>query len=241
MELDYAIRYRQLYQQHWWWRSRESVILKCLREYAGRRTDLNILDIGCGDGLFFDELSKFGAVRGVEIDERIVDPNGPHYDKILVGPFDDSYAVDEPLSVILMLDVLEHLPNPEECLRHAMSLLSNDGIAIITVPAFNSLWTRHDDINQHYTRYKKSSFAQVAADAQMRIDRWEYFYHWVVAAKLAVRLKERLMPGEPQPASLPPAPVNAALRTLCKLERRLVGWMKLPMGTSLLVVGGKAQ
>lgn len=239
MEKEYALKYRQLYQHHWWWRTRESIIWNCIRQYAGNRTDLQILDVGCGDGLFFDALGEFGQVRGVEIDDRIVDPRGPHFERIFVGPFDSSYRVEQPLSVVLMLDVLEHLPNPEECLAHAIRLLADDGIVIITVPAFLWLWTRHDDINMHCTRYQKRSFAPLAAAAGMRLDRWEYFFHWLVAAKLAVRLKERLIPGDPKPAALPPAPLNQLLKTVCDVERALCGWMKLPLGTSLLAVGGR--
>ena len=237
MEKEYALRYRRLFQQHWWWRSREKVILKCIQQYAGERRDLQILDIGCGDGLFFDALSEFGDVRGVEIDDRIVDPEGPHYDLIHVGAFDQSYQTNAPLSIVLMLDVLEHLQHPEECLSHALNLLADDGIAIVTVPAFNWLWTQHDEINQHYIRYNKRSFADLANESRMHIDRCEYFYQWMVPAKIAVRMKERMFPSEPRPADLPPAAINCCLQLLCQCERQLVGWMKLPFGTSLLAIG----
>lgn len=239
MQSDYASRYRELYEQHWWWRSRESVILPLIDRYAAGRNDLRILDIGCGDGLFFDALSHYGDVWGVEVDSSIVSEDGPHGDRIHVGPFDDSYDVEAPLSVVLMLDVLEHLDEPEACLRHALKLLDDDGIAIITVPAFNSLWTRHDDINHHRIRYTKQSFRGVADAAGMKIDHWQYFFHWVVAAKLLVRLKERLIPGEPEPAALPPAPINQALRGLSRFEQIATSWMRLPFGSSLLIVGGK--
>ena len=240
MQSDYASRYRQLYEQHWWWRSRESVILPLIDRFAAGRTDLRVLDIGCGDGLFFDALSRYGQVWGVEVDASIVSAEGPHRDRIHVGPFNQSYGVDQPLSVVLMLDVLEHLDDPESCLGHALELLDPGGLAIITVPAFNGLWTRHDDINHHRTRYTKRTFQTVAEKAGMRIDRWEYFFHWVAAAKLLVRLKERLIPGEPKPAALPPAPINGLLRAISNFERVTTGWMRIPCGSSLLIVGGKS-
>ncbi|MEL6106661.1 MAG: class I SAM-dependent methyltransferase [Planctomycetota bacterium] len=239
MQSDYASRYRQLYEQHWWWRSRESVILPLVDQFAAGRTDLRMLDIGCGDGLFFDRLSQYGKTWGVEVDESIVSEDGPHRDRIQVGPFDESYQVDDPLSLVLMLDVLEHLDEPEACLRHALSLLGRDGLAIITVPAFNTLWTRHDDINHHRTRYTKRTFRSVAEAAGMHIDRCEYFFHWVVFAKLLVRLKETLIQGEPKPAELPSPPVNQLLRTLSKAERAATRWLHLPFGSSLLVIGRK--
>lgn len=215
------------------------MILPLVDQYAAGRNDLRMLDIGCGDGLFFDALSKYGQVWGVEVDASIVSEEGPHRDRIHIGPFDDSYQVAKPLSIVLMLDVLEHLDEPEACLRHALSLLEHDGIAIITVPAFQALWTRHDDINHHRIRYTRRTFGSVAETAGMRVDRSQYFFHWVAAAKLVVRLKERLIPGEPVPAALPAAPINRVLRALSDLERKTMSWLKLPFGSSLLVVGGK--
>ena len=65
MNLEYAQQYRTLYTQHWWWRAREHYILNMLR-----RLDLpqfaSILDIGCGDALFFDILQHFGTPYGIE-------------------------------------------------------------------------------------------------------------------------------------------------------------------------------
>ncbi|KAA5543631.1 class I SAM-dependent methyltransferase [Roseiconus nitratireducens] len=239
MQSDYALQYRRLYNQHWWWRSRESVILSILDRYAAGRTDLRILDVGCGDGLFFDALLRFGDVQGVEKDPTIVDPIGPHRSRIHVGPFEASFRPQQPFSAVLMLDVLEHLDDPWTALRHALTLLRDDGLMVITVPAFNELWTQHDDINHHRIRYTKRSFGKLAEECSLRVDRCEYFFHWVAAAKLGVRLKEKIRPTDPRPAEVPPAAVNQLLRWGSEIERRLFGWMKLPFGSSLLVVGGK--
>ena len=52
MDQAYAIEYRNLYQRHWWWRSREVEILRQLDGILGRQGNKAILDVGCGDGLF---------------------------------------------------------------------------------------------------------------------------------------------------------------------------------------------
>jgi hypothetical protein len=102
-----------------------------------------------------------------------------------------------------------------------------------------SLWTQHDDLNHHYTRYTKRSFGALAAAAGMRIDEARYFFHWTVFGKLATRLVEAIKRGAPVPAAVPPAPLNRVLYSLSRLEARLVGGLPVPFGTSLLVVGGK--
>jgi 2-polyprenyl-3-methyl-5-hydroxy-6-metoxy-1,4-benzoquinol methylase len=244
MDSDYGARYRELFQRHWWWRARERVILDALRARQPAAGWRSVLDVGCGDGLFFDELAKLpGApfVEGVEPGADLVSSGGPHRARIHVAPFDASFDVGRRYSLIVMLDVLEHLPDPAASLRHALSLLEPDGVFLATVPAFNALWTRHDDLNHHYLRYDKRSFARLAAEAALRIDESRYFFHWTAAAKLVTRIKEALIPGEPTSPGVPPAPVNRGLYALSRLEEWIVGALPMPFGSSLLVVGGASN
>jgi 2-polyprenyl-3-methyl-5-hydroxy-6-metoxy-1,4-benzoquinol methylase len=240
MDSDYGARYRELFQRHWWWRAREQVILDALRAHqpvTGWRT---VLDVGCGDGLFFDELAKLPGVQlveGVEPAAALVSPSGPHRAHIHVVPFDASVDLGRRYSLIVMLDVLEHLPDPTESLRHALSLLEPGGVFLATVPAFKALWTRHDDLNHHFTRYDKASFGMLAANAGLEVVQSRYFFHWTALAKIATRIKEALIPGEPTAPSVPPTPVNRALYALSRLEERLLGALPIPFGSSLLVVG----
>jgi SAM-dependent methyltransferase len=239
---EYGRRYRDLYERHWWWRAREGVILEALRRHPppGGWGSGNVLDIGCGDGLFFDRLAEFGAsVHGVEPAAALVSDDPSRRDRIFIGPFDTRYQPGRTFRLIVMLDVLEHLDDPVGALAHALSLLDADGVFLATVPAFRSIWTTHDDINEHRTRYTKSTMRALAAAAGLRIDRLEYFFHWTYPVKLAQRVVEAVTHPAPAPASLPASPINAALYTLSTCERALVGSLGLPFGSSLLVVGGR--
>jgi 2-polyprenyl-3-methyl-5-hydroxy-6-metoxy-1,4-benzoquinol methylase len=244
MDIDYGARYRELFQRHWWWRARERVILDALHAHQPAGGWRNVLDVGCGDGLFFDELAKLPGVRfveGVETSAELVSPDGPHRARIHVTPFDATFDTGRRYSLILMLDVLEHLPDPVSALRHALSLLEPDGVFLATVPAFNALWTRHDDLNHHYTRYDTQSFRRLASEAGLRVDEARYFFHWTALGKIATRIKEALIPGDPRAPAVPPGPLNRALYTVSRLEARLLGALPIPFGSSLLVVGSRVD
>jgi SAM-dependent methyltransferase len=244
VDSDYGARYRELFQRHWWWRARERVILDALRAHQPAAGWRAVLDVGCGDGLFFDELAKLPGVtlvEGVEPAADLVTADGPHRASIHVAPFDATFDVGRRYSLIVMLDVLEHLPDPTASLRHAMSLLEPDGVFLATVPAFMALWTRHDDLNHHYTRYDETSFRRLAAAGGLRVDESRYFFHWTALAKIATRLKEALIPGAPASPEVPPAPINRTLYALSRMEERLLGSASLPFGSSLLVVGGRGD
>ena len=240
MDSQYGAQYRELYERHWWWRARESVVLDALQRHKSPGGWRTVLDVGCGDGLFFDALGRLEGVElveGVEPARAVVSPNGRHAHRIHVVPFDARFDVGRRYSLILMLDVLEHLADPVAALHHALSLLESDGLFVATVPAFRALWTRHDDLNHHQTRYDKQSMRDVADRAGLRIDEARYFFHWTALAKLATRLIESVVPGEPSSPRVPPAPINAALYAISRLEHRVTAALPLPFGSSLLVVG----
>jgi len=240
MDVDYGQAYRELYRRHWWWRSREELIVGTLRARLGGRGRAPgaILDVGCGDGLFFDRLAEFGEAEGVEPAADLVSPDGPHRARITVAPFDERFRPGKRYALILMLDVLEHMPEPARALRHALTLLEPGGTFLATVPAFNALWTTHDDINHHYTRYTRRSFRALAREGGLRVDLERYFFHWTVPAKLAARAAEAVLRPEPTPPRVPPRWVNEPLYALSRLEARVLGPLRLPFGSSLMVVGG---
>jgi trans-aconitate methyltransferase len=68
MDREYALGYKSLYQNHFWWRARETFIIEILKNIVPAEGFGNILDIGCGEGLSFGFLSRFGKPEGIESD-----------------------------------------------------------------------------------------------------------------------------------------------------------------------------
>jgi len=235
---DYGAAYRELYKHHWWWRARERIILELLRTRQPVNGWDRILDVGCGDGLFFDELLHFGELEGVEATASLVSENGPHRSRIHIGSFDRSLGLAPGFSLVLMLDVLEHLTDPRSALHYARELLVPGGILLVTVPAFNLLWTNHDVINQHYTRYSRKSF-RILAGLDMCIEVERYFFHWLFPVKIATRIVEGVLRHRPAPAKIPAAWINHLLYQFCRLEEETWGRLSLPFGSSLMVILSK--
>lgn len=239
MDPKYGERYRDLYREHWWWCARTKLIVDALCRLQPRQGWSNILDIGCGDGLFFDRLAEFGEVEGVEPFAELVSADNPHRSRIYICPFDDNFRPGKQYSLILMLDVLEHLENPAAALRHVLDLLSPGGTFIATVPAFMCLWTNHDVLNHHFIRYTKATFRGVAQQASLQIREQRYLYHWMFPAKLSVRFLERMLHSDPVPAKVPSNWLNTTLYWLSRVEQRTISHLPVPFGSSLMVVGGK--
>ena len=237
MDPEFSRRYRELYEKHWWFRAREELILKFLRRKQPPEGWGTILDVGCGDGLFFRKLSQFGEVEGIELAADVISSDNPFRERIHIGPFDRTFQPGKKYSLILMLDVLEHLPEPVEALRNAVSLLKPNGALLVTVPAFQALWTSHDELNYHFTRYSKTSFNKVALKAGLRTMESRYLFYWLFLVKLAVRGKESLFGSTPTIPGIPSSGLNRVLLWFSRMEEELLGQLPIPLGSSLLVFG----
>jgi len=214
---------------------RERWVLQVLRQNCPANGWGSILDVGCGDGLLFDRLMEFGDVEGIEASREIVDPANPQFQKIHIGPFDDSFRPGKQYSLILLLDVLEHIPDPGAALRRCESLLQPGGSLVITVPAFNVVWTNHDVLNHHMTRYRRATLLPLLQKAGFKIEDSAYWFQWTFPVKLAQRFTEKLFRLRPASPKTPLLAINRALRSLCSLEHAMLGPLQLPFGTTLFV------
>jgi 2-polyprenyl-3-methyl-5-hydroxy-6-metoxy-1,4-benzoquinol methylase len=237
MEAEYAERYAELNRRHWWWRAREGYLLRLLTALRPPDGKARILDVGCGDGQLLDRLLPWGTAEGLESDRTTL-THASARRKIHVGPFDETFGTVGSFDFVLFLDVLEHLPEPVTALRRARALLAPGGKVVLSVPAFPSLWTSHDDMNHHHLRLTKRSLRAWADAAGLEVASARYLFWTVALGKvLQVQLERFRTPATTVPA-IPPAPVNALAHLIAHLDLRVAGLVPMPFGSSLVAVLG---
>jgi len=236
MDAQYVGAYRALYERHWWWRSREVLLTRELERIAAGRPVGRILDVGCGDGLFFPVLHRFGDPFGVEPALDALSPDGPWRARIHAGPLDDAFQPDAPFDLVLALDVIEHLDDPDAFLRQVRRVAAPGAWFVVTVPAFRALWTAHDDLNAHITRFTRAELGALLSAHGFEVRHARYFFVLLAAVKLAVRGVERILGARPRTPQVPAAPINAALRLVCAAEQAVLGRHALWFGSSLLMI-----
>ena len=236
MEGTYAAAYADLYRRHWWWRVREKILLRKVKQVLTGRPSARILDVGCGAGLFFDMLEPLGHIEGIESDDVAVEQSGRWRDRIHVGEI-ATFKSDEGYDLILMLDVLEHVEHPAVVLRQAIEWLKPHGAMLITVPAFDWLWTAHDDLNHHVKRYSAAELRGLVRGAGLHVEETRYLFQSLVVPKMFVRVKEALTMCSASVPRVPHRVLNTTLRTWFQLESAVAGW--LPFGSSILLIAKK--
>jgi 2-polyprenyl-3-methyl-5-hydroxy-6-metoxy-1,4-benzoquinol methylase len=233
----YGEQYRTLYEKHWWWRAREAVVLRELDRIRPTDGWHRALDVGCGDGLLLDALEGYArSVEGVEPDSGLVSEARAH--RIHIRPFDSTFQPGHPYDLMVFLDVLEHIDDAESAVAHAATLLDDGGSVLVTVPAFMHLWTTHDDLNRHVTRYTRRRLVDLLSTS-FTVEHVRYFFRWVHPAKVVQKALEAVRHPEPTTPGVPPAPINRAFFGLSRLEEALLRRIPIPLGSSLLAVARK--
>ena len=159
--------------------------------FLGSRPVEEVLDVGAGSGVFTRHLIDFGlARRGVCVD--------PGYEVERVEIHDGCeiafvHGVDEvPQNLILMMDVLEHVDDDIGLIRKYTDRMPINGRLLITVPAFQYLWSGHDVFLEHRRRYTLSSLEKVVQKAGLRVLKGRYFFGSLFPVVAAIRLWDRL-------------------------------------------------
>jgi SAM-dependent methyltransferase len=236
MDADYASGYAELYRSHWWWRAREALVTQKIAQLVPAEGWRRALDIGCGDGLFLPQLSRFAeTVEGLEVEGRLVSEDAARRYSIHIGALDERFAPAAPYEFISMLDVLEHIAQPLPALRRCREIMAPQGILVLTVPAFRALWTSHDELNRHYARYTRRELIRLVNEAGFDAIESRYFFHWLVLPKWVVRQAERVLGPHVHHPGIPPHFVNRVLHAFSRIERRIfkpLGWMP---GTSIFL------
>ena len=97
------------------------------------KNNFTLLDIGCGSGCMGEKARSLNwqKLDAIEIDESARDKAAKIYDNVFASILD---VKDDTYDCILLLDILEHLTNPEELLKVVTKKLTKNGILLISVP-----------------------------------------------------------------------------------------------------------
>jgi SAM-dependent methyltransferase len=225
---------------HWWYRGRRRVI-RAVLDHLPLPAGARILDAGCGSGRMLDELADYGRVSGIDVSEMAAEAaRARGHGDVRVGPLEALPWEDDSFDLVTAFDVIEHTPDDRATLRELRRVTRPGGSALITVPAYQRLFSGHDVVNHHYRRYERPSLLAAARETGWEAGRTSYFNSVLLPPAAAVRLVQRRSRDQPKASSdlaLTPPRLNAVLELPMRAE---AAWLRrgrrLPAGLSLLAV-----
>jgi SAM-dependent methyltransferase len=233
--------------RHFWFRGLRRFVRPLLADAVAGRERPRVLDAGCGTGCNLRMLPELARGYGFDLN-RV----GLRYAReagharvarasVVAIPFPDA-----TFDLVTSFDVLYALTTDEA--RRAMSemarVLKPGGTLVVNVAALEILRGGHSVLAEELRRYDRPMMEDAVAQAGLRLARLTYTNASLFPAILAARLLQRAA-GMNTPEdtgheiSVPPAPVNAVLDAVLRLEAMLLRVIDLPFGSSLLCAAKK--
>jgi SAM-dependent methyltransferase len=241
MDRDYELQTHQAEDRHWWYRGRRTV-LDGVIDGLGLPPRPRILDAGCGSGRNMVDLARYGTVTGVELSDTSVElARARGCGEVVAGSVLEMPFADDSFELAASLDVIEHLEDDLAALSELRRTVAPGGALLITVPAYQWLWSGHDEINHHHRRYTRRSLQRVGEQAGWQQVRTTYFNSVLLPVAIALRVLDRVNRAKTTESSLdlwvPPEPLNWLLERPLAAEAALISrGGRIPAGLSLLAV-----
>lgn len=230
-----------------WFRHRNEVISDVLKVQVPEH--LPFFEVGSGSGVVVDHIRKttnrpVASVEPIPAGAVAVARRG-----VPVSFCGDLESLDLPnqcLPALGAFDVIEHLADPRSFLAECRRVLRSDGRLILTVPAYPGLWSEFDVWNGHFQRFTRESMRVLLSESGFSVSHSTYFFSPLLLPAYVQRV---FLPwvgrAAPKPVhdvnvqeSLAPESktLNGVLLLVHRLERAILRRVRVPFGTSILVV-----
>jgi SAM-dependent methyltransferase len=207
-------------ERHWYYHSKANAMRRLLEGTAPAK----ILDVGAGSGFFSRHLlACTDAVEAWCVDisyEADSDEweagKAVHYRRSV-----DTVDAD----LVLLMDVLEHVDDDVALLKEYVDKVPDGSRFLVTVPAFQFLWSGHDDFLEHKRRYTLHQLERVVRNAGLHVKHGAYFFGAVFPIAATLRIAQKFgsnrKPAHSQLTRHHPI-ANTILMSLCSMELPLL-------------------
>ncbi len=168
---------------HWYYISKG----RAIKALLGKTPIDLLLDVGAGSGAFSIMLTDEGrAAKALCVD--------PNYEEEFIGQrrTDKVDYVRSASAVnadtVLMIDVIEHVDDDQALIRDYADCAAPGTRFLIAVPAFQFLWSSHDEFLEHRRRYSLSMLRQTVQASGLTPVEMRYFFGFLFPAAAAARL-----------------------------------------------------
>lgn len=180
---------------HWYYWAK----LAALRSAIARLPPGPVLDVGSGSAFFSRKLLESGEATQA----TCVDPGYPADTEEQVNGRSMRFrrrADGSNATLVLMMDVLEHVADDGALLAEYVAQMPSGAHVLVTVPAFQALWSGHDVFLEHHRRYTLPQVERLLRGAGLHMKLGCYFYAALLPLVAAARLagRRRRSNGPPQ-------------------------------------------
>lgn len=223
-------------EDSWWYKGRAYVVYNVLDTFLKTKNIENVLDLGSGFGGMFPYLSKYGKVSAMELDEeaRVFCQNRGYNQTFATS--EEAFS-EENFSLVGMFDVLEHVEDDKKIVGEIFKNITSGGHIVITVPAYNWLWSVHDVEHHHYRRYTAKHLKKILSEAGFVI---EYSSYWNFCLFFPIAILRLLGFGGGESLGKPSF-YDKFFKKIISIESFFIPKVSFPFGTGIVVIASKSK
>jgi SAM-dependent methyltransferase len=145
------------------------------------------------------------------------------------------------VGLIIAMDILEHLENDSNGILEFYQALRKEGILLLTVPAFKSLWGIQDVVTGHKRRYSRKEITNKLREVGFEILKSSYFNFFLFFPILIARRMIHLLGLKIESENEINFPlINFFLKVIFSLELYALKYFSFPFGVSIFCVARKS-
>ncbi len=241
-EIVYHTNY-QLEENYWWFLARRQIISDVIKKTVQIDKNEYILDVGCGTCGMAEYLSKDFNVVAIDTSELALEyckKRGIQHS--FLSTLENFPKNQYNIKAITILDVIEHIEDDNAILDQLYQALPIDGYLVASVPAYQFLWSFHDEVHKHYRRYNLINFKKLIQNAGFQIQFATYFNTFLFPVALAKRFIDILLNIEKRneyAIEILPKPINTLFTKIFEFERYFFPKVSFPFGLSILIIAKK--
>jgi SAM-dependent methyltransferase len=164
------------------------------------RRNGRLVELGCAYGFFLMEAARYFEVTGIELAADAAAHARRAGLSVLQGTADEAKLIQIGyVDVIVLFDVIEHLPEPRETLALCRQQLKPGGIIVITTGDFGSLIAKLTGVKwrlmtppQHLWFFTRESIRRLASGLGLRVEHVDHPWKIVPASLIAFQLRRML-------------------------------------------------
>jgi 2-polyprenyl-3-methyl-5-hydroxy-6-metoxy-1,4-benzoquinol methylase len=148
--MDKSVYKRQFEENkdHWWFESRKKIVQNILKKNI-KKKKIKILDFGCGVGINLEMLSKFGDLTAYDDNKIVLKFIRKKFLNRKIR-FTNTINDKKKYDLIVAMDVIEHINDDKKIVEKLNKKLLKNGKILITVPAYNFLFTTEDIVRKAF-------------------------------------------------------------------------------------------
>lgn len=236
-------------EKHFWFVSRNQIILDLFKKYLGKYLHAKILEIGCGAGFVlkvyetFPSYQFYGSeiyLNGIQFAKKRLPNNEFIQLDATCMPFENEFHA------VGAFDVIEHIEEDELVIQQVHKSLKMNGYFFITVPQYMWMWSETDEAAHHKRRYTKIELKSKLEKAGFKVLYQTSFVFSLFPVMILSRFLMKLQNGKKDSSSKAEFEMNPVLNQLfsmiMKVDVALIRKrFSLPFGGSLVMVAEKVN